>query len=105
MGSPKVIWYNDWIKSNIKEGSLKDKVVIITGANSGIGYWCCNALAGIGHAIVIMACRNNQKACKAKEDILKIYPNAIIDCSLPLLDNSNLNSVRTYCGHSNATQK
>ena len=58
--------------------SLEDKVVIVTGANSGLGYQTSLALA-YKNARVIMACRNLEKAENAKNKILKLVPNAKID--------------------------
>ena len=43
----------------------KGKVAIITGANTGLGYETALALAG-KEATVILACRNMEKAAKAK---------------------------------------
>ncbi|MBU4349745.1 SDR family NAD(P)-dependent oxidoreductase [bacterium] len=40
---------------------MKDKIVLITGANSGIGKETTRALAKKG-ATIIMACRNLEKA-------------------------------------------
>jgi NAD(P)-dependent dehydrogenase (short-subunit alcohol dehydrogenase family) len=37
---------------------LAGKIVIITGANTGIGYECTNVMAGLGAEKVILACRN-----------------------------------------------
>ena len=54
------------------------KSIIITGANSGIGYFTTLNLAKIGHK-VIMICRNEEKAIKAKNDILNNVPNANLD--------------------------
>ena len=37
---------------------MKGKIVVITGANTGIGYECTNVIAGLGAEKVILACRN-----------------------------------------------
>ena len=50
---------------------MKDKICLITGANSGIGKVTAQELAKQG-AHVIMLCRNEEKAERAKEDILKV---------------------------------
>lgn len=49
---------------------MKDKIVIITGANTGIGKESAKELAKLG-AKVYMACRNLDSAEKAKEEIVK----------------------------------
>lgn len=54
---------------------LKDKTVIITGCNSGIGKQTAKALLRCG-AKIIMACRNLSKAKQARQDILhSLYKN------------------------------
>ena len=50
--------------------SLEDKVAIVTGANSGLGFQTALALAYKG-ARVIMACRNLEKAEIAKNKIIE----------------------------------
>lgn len=67
--------YEKWLDKNIQ--SLKGKIYIVTGANSGIGYQLTLHLASLD-ASVIMACRSIEKASKAKIEILKAYPNANI---------------------------
>ncbi len=57
--------------------SLKGKIYIITGANSGLGFDASLHLAYKG-ASIILACRNLEKAICAKEKILKEVPNAIL---------------------------
>ena len=37
---------------------LTGKTVVITGANTGIGYECTNVIATLGAKKVILACRN-----------------------------------------------
>jgi NAD(P)-dependent dehydrogenase (short-subunit alcohol dehydrogenase family) len=49
---------------------MKDKVVIITGANRGIGKEAAKEIAGKG-AKVYMACRSLDSANEAKEEIIK----------------------------------
>ncbi len=51
------------------EYQLQDKVVIITGANSGIGKAAAIQLAHSG-AAVIMACRNPERGTKALDEVL-----------------------------------
>jgi NAD(P)-dependent dehydrogenase (short-subunit alcohol dehydrogenase family) len=53
------------------------KTVIVTGANTGIGYHMVKALASKG-ANVIMACRSLDKANTARTEILKAVPEASI---------------------------
>ena len=58
--------------------SLTGKTVIVTGANSGIGYKAAEELVFLG-ARVIMACRSIPKARAARESLLKDYPDANIE--------------------------
>jgi protochlorophyllide reductase len=69
------------------------RVVIITGANSGLGYESAIALARKG-ACVVMACRHIEKAQRARQDLLNSVPNSKVDI-LPL-DLCSLESVRTF---------
>ncbi|XP_068115653.1 WW domain-containing oxidoreductase isoform X7 [Hyperolius riggenbachi] len=55
---------------------LSGKVIIITGANAGIGFETARSLALHG-AHVIMACRNLQKANEAKRLILDEWLNTV----------------------------
>lgn len=75
------------------EPSQRGKIVIITGANSGIGYETALELAK-KDATVVMACRNMLAAEKAKNEILGIYPKAQITAMS--IDLSSLNSVRDF---------
>ena len=65
-----------WLKKNA-DISLKGKTVLITGANSGIGYKETEIMLYLG-ASVVMACRNMQKAENAREALLREYPQANI---------------------------
>mmetsp|Transcript_57155 Transcript_57155/g.139329 ORF Transcript_57155/g.139329 Transcript_57155/m.139329 type:complete len:348 (+) Transcript_57155:536-1579(+) len=85
-------WYDDWIETNVPD--LTGKVAIITGSNSGTGFWTANALAKKG-CTVILACRNAQKAEAAKTEILERFPSAKIDV-IGVLDNMDLSTVRSF---------
>ena len=50
---------------------MKGKIVLITGANSGIGFATAGALARLG-ASVIMVCRNKARGEAAKQEVGKI---------------------------------
>jgi retinol dehydrogenase-13 len=66
-------WFN-----KLKITSLENKTVLVTGANSGIGYKTCETIIYLG-GNVIMACRNLQKAERAKNQLLAEYNNAKIE--------------------------
>jgi len=52
----------------MKNHSLEDKIIIITGSNSGIGKAAALQLAGLG-ATVIMACRSLERGAQAREEV------------------------------------
>jgi len=58
------------LSSNI--GCLENRVIMITGANAGIGRETARQLVGAG-ATVIMACRNEDRAKGAMEDIIRSF--------------------------------
>ncbi len=72
---------------------LSGRVIIITGANSGIGYEAALALAK-RKAKITLACRNEQKARSAAERIRAEVPTARLKI-IPL-DLSDLASVRAF---------
>ena len=70
------------------------RTVIITGANSGLGFETAKKIAKDKQYQVVMACRNLEKAEAAKNEIVKKTGNKNI---LTLeLDTSSLNSVRNF---------
>jgi NAD(P)-dependent dehydrogenase (short-subunit alcohol dehydrogenase family) len=71
----------------------KDKVAVVTGANVGLGYETALGLA-IQGAQVILACRDFDKAEKAKQKILKTVPQAILE--IILIDLKSLDSVHGF---------
>jgi NAD(P)-dependent dehydrogenase (short-subunit alcohol dehydrogenase family) len=72
---------------------LKGKIVIVTGANSGLGFYTAKALAA-RQAKVIMACRSITKGQEALRLIKKMIPEA--DLVLLELDLADLQSVRNF---------
>jgi NAD(P)-dependent dehydrogenase (short-subunit alcohol dehydrogenase family) len=82
---------NKWTTKNIPDQS--GKVVIVTGANSGIGYEASRALALRG-ATVVMACRGLQKGELALEQILSENPKGQL--ILHQLDLASLRSVQRF---------
>jgi len=80
-----------WTASQMPD--LHGKVAIVTGANSGLGYFTTQELARKG-ASVVMACRNQQKAKSAMIRIHKEVPKARLN--FIALDLANLKSVRNF---------
>ncbi len=70
---------------------MKNKTVLITGANSGIGKATAMDLASKG-AHIVMVCRNKEKAEIAKKEIIEKTKNNTID--IIIADISSLNDVR-----------
>lgn len=82
---------NKWIINEIPDQS--GKVVIVTGANSGIGFEAARALAQRS-AVVIMACRSLEKGQAAIKQIQDEDPQAQV--ILQQLDLADLSSVRQF---------
>lgn len=80
-----------WTQANIPDQS--GKVVIVTGANSGLGYETTKALAAKG-ATVIMAVRTVSKGETARDEILAEIPSAKLE--VMRLDVGDLSSVREF---------
>lgn len=80
-----------WTSADIPDQS--DRVVVITGANSGIGYEAALAFAAHG-ARVVLACRNLDKGRAAQETIGREVRGAALE--LAPLDLSRLESVRAF---------
>jgi len=92
---PKLLDYKNkqmgFTKENIP--NQKGKIIIVTGANAGLGYETTLALAE-KEATVIMACRSASKANAAKAKIVKAVPNA--DLYILPIDLTDLDSVRDF---------
>ncbi|MCX6159382.1 MAG: SDR family oxidoreductase [Ignavibacteriae bacterium] len=68
-----------------------EKVVLITGANSGVGRSLALLSASKGSSVV-MVCRNRERGEKAKEDIIRLSGNNSVH--LIIADLSSLDSVK-----------
>lgn len=89
---------SNWDSSTIP--ALDGKVIIVTGANSGLGFGSTKELAHKG-ATVIMAVRNTDKGEQAAKEIKAEVPNAQLD--VMALDLGDLESVEAFAG--NFTQR
>ena len=77
-----------WDESRM--GDQSGKVAVVTGSNTGIGYYMARALASKG-ASVIMACRDSAKGEAARERILEEFPDSEVSGSgLDLADRSSV---------------
>lgn len=80
-----------WTTDNIPD--LTGKVIIVTGANSGIGFEAAKEFARKG-AQTILACRNMEKAESALAEIKAEIPDASVE--IMQLDLASLASVRQF---------
>eukprot|EP01133_Synstelium_polycarpum_P009775 gene9775-11414_t len=76
---------------------LAGKVIIVTGANTGIGYGTVQHLVKMGPARLIMACRNMNKANEAIESLKKdtVVPEGVIIEAMEL-DISSFESCQSF---------
>ncbi|HEX9251504.1 MAG TPA: SDR family NAD(P)-dependent oxidoreductase, partial [Ignavibacteriaceae bacterium] len=72
---------------------MKDKVIIITGANKGIGKETAKEIAKLG-AKVYMACRSLDSANEAREEIIKETKNENV--FVKKLDLASLDSIKEF---------
>lgn len=79
---------------------LTGRSVIVTGANSGLGYHTAAALAGCG-ADVTMAVRSVDKGQEAADEIRVLHPQAQLEVSQ--LDLADLDSIREFAGRWSAS--
>jgi NAD(P)-dependent dehydrogenase (short-subunit alcohol dehydrogenase family) len=82
------------MSETFSESSVPDqsgRTILITGANTGIGYEAARVLAGQG-ARVLLGCRSAEKASAARDRIRALHPKAEVE--LLSLDLGSLQSVR-----------
>lgn len=79
-----------WSPADI--GDLSSKIALVTGANSGLGYWTALHLARHG-AHVVMACRSAPRAEAALADLTEAVPDGSFE--ILTLDLADISSVRS----------
>jgi len=72
---------------------LSDRVALVTGANSGVGFWTALHLARKG-AQVFVGCRSESKCAKALQDIKANYTEAKVEAVI--FDVSSFASIRAF---------
>ena len=82
----------NWIEKNAAI-SLKGKTVVVTGANSGVGYKTAETMLYLG-ASVILACRNIQRANEARNKLAAEYSESNV--SVLLLDLADFSSIDAF---------
>lgn len=83
---------NAWTTANIPS-SVSGKTIIVTGANSGTGYYTALGLGQSG-ANVILACRSTERGEAALKSLRGAVPNGNFE--LKKLDLSDLSDVRRF---------
>jgi retinol dehydrogenase-12 len=78
----------------------KDKVIIVTGSNTGLGLETARVLA-LNGAKVILSCRNKEKGLAAVDKIKSTVPNALVE--FMSLDLASLKSIREFSSQFLAT--
>lgn len=73
---------------------MKNKIVLVTGANSGTGKWTSIELARKG-ANVVMLCRDKSRGEKALKEIKLLSGNDNVD--LMICDLANIENIRVFC--------
>jgi NAD(P)-dependent dehydrogenase (short-subunit alcohol dehydrogenase family) len=84
---------NAWTTQDVPDQT--GRIVVVTGANSGIGYETARVLTHKG-ATVVMACRNGAKGTAAAERIRAEGPQGQVETML--LDLDDMGSVRRFAG-------
>jgi NAD(P)-dependent dehydrogenase (short-subunit alcohol dehydrogenase family) len=82
---------SEWSARDIPD--LSDRSVVVTGANSGLGFETALALAGAG-AQVVLACRDKARGEEAVERIHQARPESRVE--LEQLDLSSLESIHAF---------
>ncbi len=81
----------DWTTERM--GDLSDRTVVVTGANSGLGFEAAKAFASHG-ADVVLACRSVERGVDAGERIREVAPDTRL--TVIELDLADLASIRAF---------
>lgn len=91
---------NEYQNSNSRPDETP--IAIVTGANAGLGFETAKALAAKNFK-VIMACRDLEKAAKARKQIIAAHSDAFVE--IQELDLASLDSVRSFSSRFTSTFK
>ena len=78
----------------LRDQNLAGQVIIVTGANTGIGYETARSLAAAG-AAVIATCRSAEKAASTLQRLLQAHPQSSVEAAV--MDLASLSSVSDFC--------
>ena len=84
----------NWDTKSIPD--LKGKTALVTGSNSGLGYYTAKALAE-NNCHVILSCRTSEKSIATKNKLKKLIPQAQL--STIEIELSDFNDVSCKCDH------
>ena len=84
--------HNNWDTKYIP--NLEGKTALITGSNSGLGFYTAKALAE-KNCHVILSCRTLEKSITTKNKLLKLIPQAQLSTSE--MEMADFNNVSTEC--------
>ena len=95
----KVFWNNQFkvkieLPSQRKFPSLKDKVAIVTGANTGLGFESARQLLTLGLSHLVVAVRSVPKGKEAAAKLRQINPAATVD--VWALDMESYDSIQAF---------
>ena len=82
----------NWDTKSIPD--LKGKTALVTGSNSGLGYYTAKALAE-NNCHVILSCRTSEKSIATKNKLKKLIPQAQL--STIEIELSDFNDVSCKC--------
>ena len=89
-----------WEESNRARcaSDLSDKIAVVTGANTGIGFHTAKLLAKANLKTVVLACRSKERAQSAKEEIEKFCKSGDNECVVEVmgLDLSDTDSINRF---------
>ena len=83
--------YKKWMAKHAH--TLAGKRVVVTGANSGVGFAAAEEVLALG-ARVTLACRNPERARAAREKLIARYPAGEVDTET--LDLSSFASIDAF---------
>ncbi len=94
MSSASIFGNNSTADEVLAGRDLSGQTIIVTGANTGIGFETARALAAAG-AAVIATCRNEDKAESTRQRLLEAQPGSAVESAV--MDLASLQSVSDFC--------